>query len=285
MKSPNPFHNIARKWQVRLDRWVVFDPSRWPGRERLSRTVAVAIIALFLGLRLYRFDLFPQHYADAQRFYGGFKSTAGQPLYSAAQIALLWGVKLAVWLIETAIYLGYIAAYAGRAKAVRIARGVMETAFPVLVAGLPVLIGCMPYTLPRWAPFGSSRHLYYYLAITALILVGGAINLIGLLTLRRAFTIMSEARELIVHGIFRYIRHPLYTGHFIMFLGSALLRLHPATVALYLFFCMGQVVRAKIEEAKLMQAFPQYADYRRRTGRFLPKCRRPGRPAAAPFDV
>lgn len=265
------------KWIGSMDRWIVFDPGRWPARELLSRSVAVVIIMLFLGLRLYRFDLFPQHYADALQFYGAFKAADGQPLYSATQIALLWGVKLAVWLIESSIYIGYIAAYAGRAKAVRIAHGVMETAFPVLVAGLPVLIGCMPYTLPRWAPYGSAGHLYYYLAITALILLGGVINLIGLLTLRRAFTIMSEARQLIVHGIFRYVRHPIYTGHFIMFLGSALLRLHPATVALYLLFCMGQVIRAKIEEAKLLQAFPQYEDYRRRTGRFLPKYRRRGR--------
>ena len=267
----NPIRRTRFKWVASMDRWVVFNPARWPCRELLSRSAAIGIIVIFMGLRLYRFGRFPQHYADALQFYGTFKNAAGQPLYSATQIVLLWGVKLGVWLIETAIYLGYIAAYIGRAKAVRIASGVMQTAFPVLVAGLPVLIACMPYTLPRWAPYGSPRHLYYYLAITALILLGGLINLIGVLTLRRAFTIMSEARELIVHGIFRYVRHPIYTGHFIMFLGSTLLRLHPVTIGLYMFFCIGQVVRAKIEESKLSRAFPDYADYQRRTGMFLPK--------------
>jgi protein-S-isoprenylcysteine O-methyltransferase Ste14 len=258
-------------WLDRLDRSVVFQPARWPYREQISRMVAVSIIAVFLGLRLYQFDLFPQRYSDALKFYGAFKTTAGQSLYTTGRIALLWWIKLAVWLVETAIYLGYIAAYASRARAVRIAQGFLETWFPVVVAGIPVLISLMPYSLPRWAPFTSTRHLYFYIGISALILLGGAINFIGLLTLRRAFTIMSEARELITHGIFRYIRHPLYTGHFIMFLGSLLLRLHPVSITMYLLFCIGQTVRAKIEERKLMTAFTEYGAYRRQTGMFFPR--------------
>lgn len=261
----------ALSWMDRLDRWILFDPDRWPHRERVSRAAALSIIAVFLVLRLYRFELFPQFYPDALKFYGAFKNAAGQPLYSTGRIALLWGVKLSVWIVETAIYIGYIAAYASRTKAVRIARGFKETWFPVIVAGIPVLMSLMPYSLPHWAPFTSVRHLYFYIGISALILLGGTINFIGLLTLRRAFTIMSEARELITRGIFRYVRHPLYTGHFIMFLGSLLLRLHPATVGMYGLFCIGQTIRAKIEERKLKAAFASYEAYQRRTGMFFPR--------------
>ena len=270
-KPQNRSHQRHLKTLAWLDRSILFNPQRWPHRESVSKAAAMIIIALFIGLRLYQFDLFPQFFQDARRFYGTFRSVGGQPVYAEAQITLLWGVKLAVWLVETGIYLGYIAAYASRAKAVQIARGFMETAFPVIVAGLPVLISLMPYSLPRWAPYASPRHLYYYLGITGLILLGGLINLIGLLTLRRAFTIMSEARELIVHGIFRWVRHPLYTGHFIMFLGSLLLRLHPVSVGIYLLFCIGQFMRARIEERKLRTAFSDYEDYQRRTGMFFPK--------------
>jgi len=267
--------NTFLNWLARLDRWVGFNPARWPHRELISRIAALTIIAVFLGMRIYHFDRFPQSYQDARGFYSAVKAASGQPVYCQWQIKALWGIKMAVWLIETAIYLGYIAAYASRTKAVQIARGFMETAFPVIVAGLPILISLMPYSLPRWAPYSSPRHVYFYLAITALILCGGVINLIGLLTLRRAFAIMSEARELIVGGIFRYIRHPLYTGHFIMFLGSLLLRLHPITIVMYLLFCIGQVVRAKIEERKLEEVFPRYGAYRRRTGMFFPILFRP----------
>ena len=258
------------KRPFRIDQWIIFQPARWPHAELISRGAALTIIAIFLGLRIYNFDRFPQSFEDAGNFYGAIRTAAGQPVYAPWQIAVLWGIKLAVWIVETAIYIGYIAAYTSRVKAVRVAQGFMETWFPVIVAGLPVLMSLMPYSLPRWAPFSSVRHLYFYMGISVLILVGGSINFIGLLTLRRAFTIMSEARELITHGIFRYVRHPLYTGHFIMFLGSLLLRLHPVTVGMYVLFCIGQTIRAKIEERKLKAAFSAYEAYQRHTGMFFP---------------
>ncbi len=271
-KDPTPSRRL--KWLSGMNRWAIFNPERWPHRELVSRIAALGVIGIFLWLRISQFGHFPQTFQDARDFYAAFETDGGRPVYSARHIQLLWGIKMTVWLIETAIYLGYIAAYASRAKAVKIARGFMETAFPVVVAGIPILIAFMPYSLPRWAPFSSPRHFYFYAAITTLIVFGGVINLIGLLTLRRAFTIMSEARALIVQGIFRHVRHPLYTGHFIIFFGSLLLRLHPATLMLYLIFCIGQIMRARIEERKLLEAFPQYADYQRRTGMFFPKGQR-----------
>jgi protein-S-isoprenylcysteine O-methyltransferase Ste14 len=268
-KAPAPESPVT--WISRLNQGVLFHPARWPHREGISRLAAVSIVLAFLSIRLYRFDLFPQHYVDAVKFYGTFKTALGQPLYTPSRIALLWWIKLAVWLVETAIYLGYIAAYTSRARAVEIAQGFMETWFPIIVAGIPVLISLMPYSLPRWAPLTSIRHIYFYVGISGLIFLGGLINLIGLLTLRRAFAIMGEARELITHGIYRYVRHPLYTGHFIMFLGSLLLRLHPVTVGIYVLFCIGQTVRARIEERKLMTAFTEYGSYRKQTGMFFPR--------------
>jgi protein-S-isoprenylcysteine O-methyltransferase Ste14 len=259
------------EWVKTSDQWFVFRPSRWPHRELVSRTTALAIIVAILALRIYKFHHFPGSYASEQAFFGSFKAAGGGDLYSTAQIAGLWGIKLAVWSIETLIYLGYVASYASRVKAVDIAKGFMETAFPIIVAGLPLLISFLPYRLPRWVPYGSAHHATFYLAIMALILAGGLLNLIGLLTLRRAFTIMTEARTLITRGIFGVIRHPLYTGHFIMFCGSMLLHLDWAAAGLYLFFLAGQVMRAKWEERKLSQVFPEYEQYRRSTGMFIPK--------------
>ena len=249
----------------------VFDPSRWPHREGISRTAALIILCTFMVLRISQFDRFPQFLQDAGHFYRAFKTSSGGPLYSTGDIYLLWGVKLTVWIIETAIYLGYIASYVSRAKPVSIARGFLEVVFPVWIAGLPVLISFLPYSLPRWLPFSSGRHLTFYLAIMGLIVTGGTINLVGLLTMRKAFTIMSEARTLVTRGIFRYVRHPLYSGHIIMFFGSMLLRLSWAAIVLYLLFVVGQIVRARIEERKLEQAFSGYMVYRQHTGMFLPR--------------
>jgi protein-S-isoprenylcysteine O-methyltransferase Ste14 len=258
-------------WWRRMDEWVGFQPARWPHAEVISRIAALAIIAAFLAVRLWQFDRFPQTWSGAYRFYSALMTSAGVPVYSLTEIALLWGLRVTVWLIETGIFIGYIAAYISRVPAKAPARGIMETIFPIVVAGLPVLMAMTPYTLPRWAPPASTGHIGFYLGAMFLMALGGLINLIGLLSLRRAFTIMTEARLLITGGIFRYIRHPLYTGHFIMFLGTLLLRWQWVTLLLYLLFSLGQVKRARLEERKLLDAFPEYGGYQHRTGMFWPR--------------
>ena len=271
MQNHTLYRKPATRWFTKVDQWVIFNPVNWPLRELTSRVAALTLFAAIIGFRIHNFDRFPQLFDDAYLFYGAIKTAAGTPLYSIGDIRLLWGIKLMVWIIESAIYIGYIASYATRGGVVSIAKGFLEVGFPFLVAGLPFLIFFMPYSLPQWLPFSSTLHFVFFQIIMGLIIFGGIINLVGLITLRRAFTIMSEARTLITHGIFRFVRHPLYTGHFIMFFGSMLLRLSVPTVLLYLLFLVGQVFRARIEERKLELAFADYAIYKDRTGMFMPK--------------
>jgi len=41
-------------------------------------------------------------------------------------------------------------------------------------------------------------------------------------------------------------------------------------------FIAGQVARARIEERKLAETFPEYVEYRRTTGMFFPRLFQPG---------
>lgn len=254
-----------------LDHLPVFNPEQWTHREYLSRGMALLIVTAFLGWKVFQFDQFPQTFDTAHRFYGTIISSDGTPLYREPQIVLLWSVKLAVFIAETGIYIGYMVAYLCRSRTVSVAAGFMETAFPIIVAGLPVLIAAAPYNLPDRIPLASRGHLPFFTMVMGIILAGSLINLMGLISLRRAFSIMAEARQLVRQGLFRYMRHPLYAGHFIIFSGSVLLRLHIYTVALFILFCIGQVWRARIEERKLIKTFPEYEAYRRQTGMFWPR--------------
>lgn len=256
---------------IRLDRLRIFYPGRWPHPELIGRCVALAAVAVFLGLKVYQFGQFPQTFSRAHSFYTSLKSVQGQPLFSTAEIAMIWGVKLIVWLAETGILLGYASAYLTRVKPRDIAAGFMETFFPIGVAGIPVIMAMAPARHFLGLSYGSTGYLPLYLFVMGLMALGGWINLTGLLTLRRAFTIMTEARELVCTGIFRYVRHPLYLGHFLMFFASLLLRWHWYNIVLYILFFAGQVIRAKMEERKLGRTFEAYTDYRRRTGMFIPK--------------
>lgn len=81
--------------------------------------------------------------------------------------------------------------------------------------------------------------------------------------------------RLVVHGPYRWIRHPLYT------FGSALFVLFGVTADIWIVAVLGvfafivMAIRTPKEEANLIGKFgDEYREYMKRTGRFLPKLRR-----------
>jgi len=113
------------------------------------------------------------------------------------------------------------------------------------------------------------------LSIGGLILITAAAicSLAGLLALGRNLTPFpkpSAKTELIQHGIYARIRHPLYTSVFCAAVGSSLIfQSWPAlavSAALGLFFD----AKARHEEHWLRRQFPEYALFERRVRRFIP---------------
>lgn len=84
--------------------------------------------------------------------------------------------------------------------------------------------------------------------------------------LRSAFSIEPEARRLITSGPYRVARHPVYTGYLAQYVGMWLLfPTLPLGVVLFGWFLL-MADRIRHEERVLGNAFPEYADYRRRVG-------------------
>ncbi|MDW3193076.1 MAG: isoprenylcysteine carboxylmethyltransferase family protein [Cytophagales bacterium] len=77
--------------------------------------------------------------------------------------------------------------------------------------------------------------------------------------------------RLIDGGVFKWIRHPIYTGILLAALGYSLYSGSVwkglLTVALWILFQF----KARYEEHLLLNRFDQYSAYMDRTGRFLPK--------------
>jgi protein-S-isoprenylcysteine O-methyltransferase Ste14 len=69
------------------------------------------------------------------------------------------------------------------------------------------------------------------------------------------------------------MRHPLYFGEGMATAGILIFRLSKINIALTALFIIGQVVRAGIEEKKLMLSFPDYREYKQKTGAFFPRLR------------
>lgn len=71
-------------------------------------------------------------------------------------------------------------------------------------------------------------------------------------------------------GVYRYVRHPLYTGF--MIVAFSFFVTGPTVLGgiAFLLVVTTTVGRAGVEELMLMEKSPEYAEYRKRTHRFIP---------------
>jgi protein-S-isoprenylcysteine O-methyltransferase len=108
-----------------------------------------------------------------------------------------------------------------------------------------------------------------------MIVAGIAIRLIAIRTLRRFFTVdvaVLADHRLIRHGLYRYVRHPAYTGALLSFYGLAVALANPwAALVIVVPITAAFAYRMRIEEAVLRGAFPdEYPEYERTTARLIP---------------
>jgi protein-S-isoprenylcysteine O-methyltransferase Ste14 len=125
--------------------------------------------------------------------------------------------------------------------------------------------------------FGASASWGLWRWLGALLALLGA--WVGLAALRmhgRKLTPLPEpnpALGLQRTGVYAVIRHPMYTGLLLSAFGLAILLQKPLAIAaagaLTVFFNL----KAREEERRLRRCYPDYADYQRATGRFLPRWR------------
>lgn len=81
----------------------------------------------------------------------------------------------------------------------------------------------------------------------------------------------EDTTRLITTGVYRYIRHPLYSSLIAFALGAFLKSPSWAGAALVLTTVLGAALTAKIEERHNLARFGEaYQDYMERTSRFIP---------------
>jgi protein-S-isoprenylcysteine O-methyltransferase len=115
------------------------------------------------------------------------------------------------------------------------------------------------------------------ISVTGLVLIflGLAIRWTAILTLRRHFTVnvnIGDSHQLIDTGIYRFVRHPSYTGSLVSFLGLGLTFsnwLSALVIFIPIFFAFAY--RIKVEEQALSEHFgDKYKQYCLKTKRLLP---------------
>lgn len=124
--------------------------------------------------------------------------------------------------------------------------------------------------LGAWSLFTGTPATLLGLAFMAL---GLLVALTAALGLGRALTPLpkpNEAGKLVASGIYRWVRHPIYTGILLMALGWAfyiegLVTLWSVAV-LAIFFD----IKSRREEQWLLEKYPEYAAYQKKTRRLIP---------------
>jgi protein-S-isoprenylcysteine O-methyltransferase Ste14 len=77
--------------------------------------------------------------------------------------------------------------------------------------------------------------------------------------------------KLVRNGIYSWVRHPLYAGVFLLSLGWALLWHSGPALGMSLMLALFFDIKARGEERRLREKFPEYEDYAKRTRKFIPR--------------
>ena len=130
----------------------------------------------------------------------------------------------------------------------------------------------------KWLSFGRIHVASHYLNIISFVVIsaGLVVRWVAIFTLGRFFTVdvaIHGEHSVIASGIYRYIRHPSYSGLLFAFLGLGLSFASWLSIAVLLVSITPAVLNRVIkEEAALRAALGvPYIDYCARTKRFIPK--------------
>lgn len=106
-------------------------------------------------------------------------------------------------------------------------------------------------------------------------ILGALVVILAMLQLNRnlsPFPTPRSGAKLIQNGLYKYVRHPVYSGIMIACGGFAIFSLSGYRVLLCLLLYVLFVLKVRYEEKQLMRQFNSYSAYRKKTGTFLPKC-------------
>jgi protein-S-isoprenylcysteine O-methyltransferase Ste14 len=149
--------------------------------------------------------------------------------------------------------------------------------YVLVVGGLVLWLSPLVYLINpvwmAWSKIGLVEPVRWVGVPLGFFVVGGIYWLFS--SIGSGISATSATRQkhvLVTHGIYKYIRHPLYT------LGSALFITFGVIADSWFYAMMGVLafiavaIRTPKEEANLIEKFgDEYREYMKRTGRFLPR--------------
>ncbi|MFN4144872.1 MAG: methyltransferase family protein [Runella sp.] len=143
-----------------------------------------------------------------------------------------------------------------------------------VLVGIQVVL-LIVYIFPLGEPLGSFEILgtYRFMAL-AVSLLGLAVMSLALIQLNQNLTPFPTPKQkgyLVNTGLYKYIRHPVYTGILIFVWAWAIYRGSYWKLLISFILTIFFYLKSIYEEALLSKKYSDYSQYRHKSGRFLPK--------------
>jgi protein-S-isoprenylcysteine O-methyltransferase Ste14 len=207
-----------------------------------------------------------------------FRDGPGPP---AAQLYLItyFGRKTAM-AINAAVFCLFILFLPFRDKVEWRSKGMLAAFFLALfreMFGVPLLIFLL-YPLGAdvrlWDTVGLGQikgYASYFSNIWPTRAVGVWMTLTGMLLVIFGWTKIHKSHGLVTSGIYKYIRHPQYTGIFLIITGWMFRWLNPLTIVMYPILLIMYYKLAKREEKQVLKEYGDaYLQYKESTPMFFP---------------
>lgn len=104
--------------------------------------------------------------------------------------------------------------------------------------------------------------------VTGIVII--AISILQLNKNLSPFPSPKENSELIITGLYKWIRHPIYSGILLLAFSFALYQNSGFKILISFFMLILFYFKTGYEEKQLSLKFPEYKNYKMNTGRFLP---------------
>ena len=131
-----------------------------------------------------------------------------------------------------------------------------------------IQFGCIIYLLIN-AQFGHLNTLS-----TALIALSVVIGFMAVINMKPSnlniVPTLKDKHQLVTHGIYQFIRHPMYTSVVLFCLSLTLTISDNQSIIVMIALLIDLILKSNLEEKLLSERFDGYSDYKTKTGRFLP---------------
>ena len=146
----------------------------------------------------------------------------------------------------------------------------------LLVLGQFVLIALLILVPSSGLNTGVFSYFLSALSLTSLF-IGFVILALSALALGKSLTahpMPSKNAVLVTDGLYRFVKHPIYSGLILAAFGLTIAGGFFPHVIFFVALVVLLNYKASFEEKLLASTYPGYAEYSRKTGRFIPRLKR-----------